>query len=467
MFWLRLVKFIKVYFGVFVLLKFMDYSQLVQGLKEALDVEVRRREVGVVQKVLSARDFKSVLPGCVGVGTPFIVRDLDTYQPYMLFTAWSDTSGINREIWVAPIDEDLVVDVSKAKKIADGSLFNVSGLNTVNAYWDDYNEQWVLFSTFYGGPASNVAGVIFTDKDFNVKNSQTITFKKADNTDVPLLDGGVSVLPLYNKSVLLSAGFADRGLFLISDGSVRPLPDPTQINYAVVGNSNRPFNVIPIHFRGSADIHQILLLNQGIVMLSELTHNRSQWFIQVYYGAQKDWIVTTNYIPFVFVAPILPPLPIHFTDVVGNLGMPHYTNLIKEPYLFFVRFPTWDWGGSRRYAHDIWVTRIDPDYVFNPIGKVLISGGLTEIRDIPNVIPIPTFGAKKIVIYLYGVSSNGTLTLTESNSPYHIYKQTNIIYQTTYSVNTGYNKIVVDNPASWISLGLNVDLAEWDVVIYT
>jgi len=445
----------------------MDYSQLVQGLKEALDVEVRRREVGVAQKVLSARDFKSVLPGCVGVGTPFIVRDLDTYQPYMLFTAWSDTSGINRQIWVAPIDEDLVVDVSKAKKIADGSLFNVSGLNTVNAYWDDYNEQWVLFSTFYGGPALNVAGVIFTDKDFNVKNSQTITFKKADNTDVILSDGGVSVLPLYNKGVLLSAGYeSDRGLFLISDGSARPLPDPTQINYAVVGGSNKPFSVISNQFRVKADIHQILLLNQGIVMLSELTDHRYQWFIQVYYGAQKDWIVTT-YVPFVFVTPILPPLTIHFTDVVGNLGQPHYTNLIKEPYLFFVRFPTFNWGGSRRFAHDIWVTRIDPDYMFNPIGKVLISGGTNEIYNIPNVIPIPTFGAKKIVIYLHGVSSNGTLTLSESNSPYHIYNQTDRRYQTTYSVNTGSNKIVVDNPSSWISLGLDVNLTEWTVVIYT
>ena len=324
----------------------------------------------------------------------------------------------------------------------------------------------MLFSTFYGGPAYNVAGVIFTDKDFNVKNSQTITFKKADNTDVILSDGGVSVLPLYNKGVLLSAGVTDRGLFLISDGSVRPLSDPTQINYAVVGNLNKPFNVIPNYFRVYADVNQILLLNQGIVMLSELTDYRNQWFIQVYYGAQKDWIVGT-YVPFVFVTPILPPLPIHFTDVVGNLGHPHYTNLIKEPYLFFVRFPTWDWGGSRRYAHDIWVTRIDPDYVFNPIGKVLAFGGDNEIYNIPNVIPIPTFGAKKIVIYLHGLSSNGTLTLTESNSPYHIYKQTNMIYQTTYSVNTGSNKIVVDNPASWISLGLNVDLAEWVVMIYT
>jgi hypothetical protein len=444
----------------------IDYARLAAEMGKVLDVKARRLAVGAVQKVLSARDLQSVFPGCVGVGTPFIVRDPDTYQPYMLFTAWSDPSGLAKQIWVAPIDEDLVVDVSRAKKIADGSLFNVTGLLTVHAYWDDYNEQWVLFTTFYDGPAPNVAGVIFVDKDFNVRDKQMLTFTKADGSFVNLGDAGISPVPLHDRTVLLLAG-TDKNLFLLPGGNKRPLPSPKHINYVATEVADRPFRITPLYFGDKFDVHQLLLLDQGLVMLTD-SHNRGHWFIQVLYGAEKDWVkvnIGITWVPFVFVAPILPPLTIYFTGVVGNMNHPHYTNLLKEPYLFFARAPTRYWGGKRRYAYDIWVARIDPDCVFSPRGKVLVASGTNEPNAIPDVMPIPTFGARRITIYLFGVSAAGTLTLTESSSPYHIYAQTGVRYRTTYSVNAGANKIVVDSPAPWIALGLNVSLAEWMVVI--
>jgi hypothetical protein len=437
----------------------VDYELLAERVKDKLIK-------GSIYKVLSAKDLQVALPNCIGVGTPFIVRDLDTDQPYMLFTAWNDVNGLARQIWVAPIDEDLIVDTSKAKKIADGRLFNVTGLNTVHAYWDDFNNQWVLFSTFYGGPAGNVAGAVFVDSNFNVRGSQTLTFTKADGTSVDLGDAGISPVPLYNKAVLLSAGAAgDRGLFLLSDGTRRPLSNPSQINYATVGEVNKPFRIAPTYFLYNIDVHQLLLLDQGLVMLSELTQYRNQWFIQVYYGAEKDWFIGTTVVPTFFVAPISPPFPIHFTDVVGNIGHPHYTNLLKEPYLFFARFPTWNWGGNRAWAHDIWVARIDPNYLFSPRGKVLVANGGQEPYTHPNLIPIPTFGARTATIYLFKVSASGTLTLTESGSPYHIYKSDGDYVQTTYSVSSGGNKIIINAPAPWIALGLDVNLYEWMVVL--
>jgi len=93
------------------------------------------------------KEMKSVLPDAVGVGSSFIVLDPDTYQPYMLFTAWSDPNGIARHVWVAEIDEDL--SVRNIRRIADPAIFNVSGLNTATAFWDDYNEEWVFACTAY------------------------------------------------------------------------------------------------------------------------------------------------------------------------------------------------------------------------------------------------------------------------------------------------------------------------------
>jgi hypothetical protein len=439
----------------------LDPSMIAQEVTDSVR-SIMPKGIGNVYKVLSAKDLQSVFSGAIGVGSPFIIRDLDTYQAYMLFTAWSDITGNARQIWVAPISEDLVVDVSKAKKIADGSLFGVTGLNTVHAYWDDYNAQWVLFATFYGGTASNVAGVIFTDQDFNVVGKQTLTFTMVDGTAPNLLDAGVCPVPLYNKRVLLLAGFERyKGIYLLSDGTARPLPTPSQLN----ASGSTPYGLIPTYYRGSADVHQLLLLNQGLVILCEHTEFRNQWFIQVFYGPEKDWNVGTSWVIPHFVAPIPPPFPMHFTEVVGNIGHPHYTNYLKEPLLFFIRSPTWNFGGRRAWAHDIWAMRIDPDYVFNPRGKVLVASETTSIYSLVSTMPIPTFGARRAIIYLFGVSASGTLTVTESTGPYHIRAQTGTIYQTTYSVNSGANKIVIDNPAPYISLGLNVSLSEWAVFL--
>lgn len=409
-----------------------------------------------VVRVLRAKDVGL----SVGVGTPFIIRDLDTEQLYMLFTGWDDQPGQARRIFVAPMDEYLNVDVKKVREIASPSLFGVTGLNTVHAFWDDKNEQWVLFSTFYGGPSSSVAGVIFLDKDFNVKGTKTLDF------GVNLSDGGVSPVPLFTKGLLLTGGYGrpNRSIFAISDFTARPLPTPTRLN--VSGTTSVP--ILSNHMENSADVHQTLLLDKGIVMISELTNHRAQWYIQVYYGAEKDWYVQGSWIPFMFVPPAVPPLPIHFTEVIGNIGHPHYTNYLREPWLFFVRFPTWDVGGSRAYAHDIWAVRIDPEYVFNPKGKTLMAFGQTEPYQTGGKPPIPTFGARKITIYIYGASGSGTLYLYEGTSPYHIWRKSGAMMRTSYSINQGDNKIVVDGPvAPWIGLETTVNIGEYAVIIDT
>jgi len=257
----------------------------------------------------------------------------------------------------------------------------------------------------------------------------------------------------------------ERSLWYISDLTVRPLPDPTQINFKELPPI-QVFKMVPGYFSTGADVHQTFLGNHNLIMISELTQNRKQWFLQVYYGPEKDIIIGATRVPFMYVASVPPLLPIHFTEVIGNIGHPHYTNLLIEPYLFFARFPTWNLGGSRRYAHEIWATRIDPDRVFNPWGKLLVAGGTREeIYVIRNIIPLPTSGAKTATIYLFGVAAAGTLTITESSSPYHIWAETGIRVQSTQSVSAGANKIIWDRPAPWMALGIDQDLSEWMIIL--
>lgn len=418
-------------------------------------IATRGKKDWYVTKVLSAKDVGL----SVGVGTPFIVRDPDTYQPYILFTGWNDPSGIARMIFVGEIDENL--RVRNVKKVADPSLFNVSGLNTVHAFWDDYNQQWVLFTTFYGAPSNNTAGVIYTDKNFNVVGTQTLTFNNAGGSGVNLSDAGVSPVPLFNKMLLMSAGFdLGRSLFYINDFTKRPLPNPTIVNGT---SSNAQFQIVPSYYASGADVNQLFVSEYGVRMLSELIHYRSLWFINVFYGAEKDYLVDSTFVPFFFVAPLVPPFPIHFTDIVGNIGHPHYTNYLGEPMLFFARFPTWNTSGPRNYAHDIWVMNIDPKYVFDPTGKALVATG--PGNPVPN-LPIPTFGSKTLIIEIYGASTSGTLTLTESSSPYHIWTQTNIRYTTSYNISAGSNKIVVTDPTPWISIGISgATISEWAILM--
>ncbi|MDT7902881.1 MAG: hypothetical protein RQ838_02305, partial [Caldivirga sp.] len=51
-----------------------------------------------------------------GVGTPYMVYDVRRDRYWLLFTGWSDPTGLKREGFVAPVDEGLNVDLSGLRK---------------------------------------------------------------------------------------------------------------------------------------------------------------------------------------------------------------------------------------------------------------------------------------------------------------------------------------------------------------
>ncbi|MEM4847496.1 MAG: hypothetical protein QW794_07040 [Thermosphaera sp.] len=449
---------------------FMQVSNKIESLASINEKTLKK--VGEIKdevfEVLTAKKMKNVFPNCVGVGSPFIVRDPDTLQPYILFTAWNDREGLRREVWVAEIDEDL--ETRNFKRIATGALFDVDGLNTVTAFWDDYNEEWVFACTAYGAPKASYGYFIFFDKRWNVKTTQIIDFESTFDSTVwtpPLADAGIGMVPLFNNYLILTAGFdTNRSMWYITDYRLRPLPSP------IIGNveGGTRFHLAPSYFANYRDVHQLFVYNNQLIMLSECVKQTQLWGLEICYGPEKDWGVVGD-TPMIgrFHMPsalIFPYVPLDHTFTVANTAQhPHYTALLGRPLLFFITSPTWEAGGARKYAHEIWATNIRPEEAFNPRKNFpLIASGSREPY-LVGKLPIPTFGAKTATIYLFNVRAAGTLTIIESSSPYHIWAETDTRCLSDYSISAGSNKIILDYLAPYIALKTNVDMSEWVVVL--
>ena len=434
--------------------------------------KVLRKEVGdIVTRVLTKNEMQSVFPGCIGVGSPFIVNDPDTYQPQMLFTAWSDVKGLERQVWVADIDEDL--SVKNMKKIADGSLFNVTGLNTCTAFWDDYNEQWIFACTAYGAPKTSYGYFIFFDKNWDVKSTQVIDFTQTVDTKTwtpNLSDGGIGFVPVSDNGLVISAGFGPyRSLFYVSDYKARPFQTPTRgLPLMVYGDTVYMPNQCSTYRVESRDVHQLFAYNGYLVMLSEHRGWTGLWHYEICFGPDKDWYkVGTSLMVGRYHMPsaLLWSIPtINYTHVIPHHGHPHYTSLLGVPLLFFVTFPTWDAGGKRAYAHEIWAQKIRPEEAFNPMKNFpLVVSGVDEPYRVGK-IPIPTFGARTATITLSNFTWTGTLTVIEADSPYDIWYG-GATYETRYSVLPSSAKVTIEDPAPYIALKTDAGGCKWLVLL--
>jgi hypothetical protein len=424
-------------------------------------------------RVLTKKEMQGVFPNCISVGSPFIVHDPDTFQPKMLFTAWSDPSGLARQVWIADIDEDL--RVSNMKKIADGGLFGVSGLNTCSAFWDDYNEQWIFACTAYGAPKQSYGYFIFFNKDWNVIDKQVIDFEQTIDTSkwTPnLSDAGIGLVPHYDKGLTLSCGYEyDRSLFYISDFTARPLPSPVRgLPLVLVDTSVYMPKNIGVYFYNSRDVHQLFVYNNQLIMLSETLANVGFWNIEVSFGPEKGWykvagtVMTGKFhLPSAIIWKHSYP---NYTDAIPSLFMhPHYTGILGIPLLFYKPNIFWNTGGARTYSCEIWAQKINPEEAFNPIKNFPLV--FTSDREPYRVgkIPIPTFGAKSVEIKLYNVALAGTLTIIQSDAPFHIWSEDTTRYIETQSINAGGNKFIIDNPSPYIALKTDVNMTEWEVIL--
>jgi len=439
-------------------------TEVKEVLKEWASSKYAKLENGqLITRVLDKNDMPS---GYVGVASPFLVHDPDTFQPYILFTSWQDVEGQEREVWIARIDEGL--NVFNKQQIATADLFGVTGLNTATAFWDDYNEQWVFACTAYGADKESYGYFIFFDKDWNVEDTQVLDFESTFNgsTFTPDLgDAGIGMVPTLGKLVLSVGYFDDRRLYYIDDFTSRPLPSPTYANTS----GSYDFPAVSCYRRVGLDVHQLFVYNNSLVMLSELFDHAQSWGITPHFGPEKKWS------RFGMMGHFFMPCPVtwrygvqNYTHMVPNqVTHPHYTTELGTPLLFFTTFPSLAMGGSRAYSHEIWAQTIDPSKAFDPVENfplVAMNNNSVIPYDIGKV-PIPTFGADTATIEIYGAASAGTLTVIEANAPNPIWNEGTDRYTDDLSIDSGASKNIMNKPAPYMAVKTDVDVDKWSITL--
>lgn len=412
----------------------------------------------MLKKVLSLRDLKPFGIKAVGIGTPCIIEEPDTGQPIFIFEIWEDIDVKQMKIYYTQIDEELNI-LTRPKLITTSEVLNyfgVESLATPRPFWDDYNEEWVIMCVTY--PFRPAIATLFCNREFDVVDMQDVPLYNASGTPVRLGWRGVSTLPLYDAKLLI---FSGASMWYIEDFRVRPLPSPTQVN----ASGTTIFSMFDSEYIQGISETQPLAAGSGLRLVAQLLSQRKRFYVVTMFGINEEFIYGGSPIPFKWTLPIIPVLPLHFNEILGHFLHPWYTNILGEPMLFFVRFVTFNSFGKRRTLGEIYATTVDPEMFVEPEGKTLYTGGTNEIYTIPDRIPIPTFGAKKVIINLYGVATAGTLTVTESHSPANIWLGKSEVYQSTYSINAGSNKVVVDSPAPYIALGIDQNLRRYSVTI--
>ncbi|MEZ0290567.1 MAG: hypothetical protein ABWJ42_05705 [Sulfolobales archaeon] len=343
----------------------------------------------------------TVLDGYLGFGSPRVVRDPYTREPKLFFTAWRDVAGQAREVWVAPIvdEENLAIDLRRALRIARGSDFNVTGVNTVDVFYDFYNDQWIVFSTIYGGDPKSIA-VSLSDPEFK-KIEYTLL-----QAPVTAGDAGFPCISYEDEKFLsCTGGFGlERSLMIVSDFTSRPLSQPTLLKRSLGGLS----------LKEAADVHKSFIYDGRFIMLTENLGEEGLWHIQAYFGprvglkgferrALGKWQIAFSQ---------RSPIPYTSEHEKSGYGHPEYTVQLKRPWLLWASFRHCHWAHpdkTLKWAHEIWAAETTTTYFANP--REWLPALFEADSNIEPPWTLDTLGASKIMIVAYKPIERYVLTI--------------------------------------------------------
>jgi len=389
------------------------------------------------------------LNGYIGFGSPRIIRHPYTREPWLCITAWKDTSGQAREIWCIPIKDEymLELDLSRAKKIADGTDVGVTGLNSLDLLWDDNNEEWVIYSTLY--PSQKNIARITTDADFNKKDAKLVSLS------ITPYDCGLGFVTFDDGNGI--------GIIMQNKMANWVVPDnpfnPTSINI------DTSFNAISNYDNMYADMHKLFTIGNQLLLLSELQGYIDKWYIRLYIGPDKDWYkVGNNDMRGKYIMPVSIKQPIpHTHDYnIGNIGHPEFSTELKQPVLMWASFRNWNLKGNLAWAHEIWAWHVPPNY-FNDPTRWLPAVSVINNNELGK--PLFTCGAKTITVYVK-TANTGTISILESSSPYHIaYDDGNYVTTTENISSAGTYKYIIENPLPYIAIKASMQIDEITIVL--
>jgi len=416
------------------------------SIEITLDTTRFSQKYSSIKLVLSkdSRLANTPLDGYIGFGSPRVVRHPYTREPWLLITAWKDVDGQAREIWAIPIKDEyeLELDLAKAKKIASPSDVNVTGLNSLDAMWDDNNEVWVILSTLYPGQ-ENIAKIT-TDADLNKKSAGLISISVQPN------DCGIGFIPVDNGDGLGIIMVGDKAHWVVPDNAINP-------SSLTIDTS---FNTIGGYDHEAIDMHKLFSIQSQIILLSELQGYNNKWYIRLYIGPEKDWYkVGTNDMRGKYLMPTsLKPVIPHTHDYdIGNCGHPEFTTELPYATLMWASFRNWSAGKNLKWAHEIWAWHVPADY-FNDIKKWLPASIVLGNDELGK--PLYTAGASKAVIYVK-TANTGDIDILESSSPYHIAYDDGLYTDTKETISSaGIYKYIVENPLPYIAVKASMTIQE-------
>ncbi len=315
---------------------------------------------GLTRLVISSALARGTpLDGYLGYGSPRVVRHPYTREPWILFTAWKDVAGQVREVWAAPIADELSfeVDLKRSKKISSGSEVGVVGLNTVDAFYDYYNDRWLIFSTVYGGEQRRFA-LISSDPDFS-KVETTIV-----EAPLNMGDAGFSCISYEDdKALTCTGGFGlERSLMAVEDFTKRPFPKPVVVRKTIGGSL----------LGDAADVHKTFVNGGRILMLTENLGGTGTWYVQLFLGPRGGWkrCEGSSVLGKWYMALSLrTPIPFSSDYEKTSYGHPEYSVELKKPWIMWASFRHCHWPLPDRgikWAHEIWAAEASTEYFSNP-----------------------------------------------------------------------------------------------------
>lgn len=331
-----------------------------------------------------------------GVGTPYVIVDPDdTKRKWLLFTGWN-TDQI-RKIYIADIADDF--KISNIRLLLAPSDLGTTDLKSVSAIWDDYNAQWILATS---KDAVTTIWFAFFNRDFTTRiSTQTVDLA------VTLTDSGASLIPLGSKELLFTVCDAVNvatpfmRLYKIADMTARPLGAPT---LAMLSSSI------------TGAVHHTFILNDTLTTIYERFLD-SAWSLGIAFGPQgAGWRGQVGQFEFTPSSRFL-SLP-NMNDEITSFGHPHFTTYFGSPTLLFAWFRTWNHGGPRNHAHEIWAQTLPDDYLkprnWFPFYLQRNLDGTAGGESGLSPYSVATHGAKKVVVWAGNPTATGTLQIREA-----------------------------------------------------
>ncbi|ABW02213.1 hypothetical protein [Caldivirga maquilingensis] len=359
-----------------------------------------------------------------GVGTPYVIYDVRRDRYWLLFTGWSDPTGLKREGFVAPIDESLNVDLSQLKKILPSSFPEQVDYtnNAVRGIYNTARDEFYVTSTH-----GKDAYILVFDHDWNLKGYRKLIEGFSKDSGVPIKPTGaygsirdaIAVTPIGDSSAI--------GVF-----AIRSIDDLNTLKVEDWGELGR-------WGRGN-DVIDFTLMPRLQVFVEVDSPNR--WVLQTYIGPALDELNSISDLANMGIleASLMPLLGVE--DSFTQIGHPHYTVMPDgKPKLLVASFrDTWSNRPDTKkegYTHEIWAIYINDEVVFNP-------SSYGELRGVFNGTESKWYYLPKASRLMISVSGDAEL-----NMKLDLHDDDVEVIQLSKGLNT------VSNPATWVKVKAN------------